>query len=173
MKKIFKDVDLQFVYRNKLLCNISQIRKIYFELYKKKWDSDILCKPKLRTYILIKDSFGPEPYVTLNLTRAQRSVCAQLRCGTLPLALETGRFHSVPEEERICTLCDLIDIENEMHFLFYCPLYCDLRNELFFDLSLFSMSDEERLTYLFKNCIFKLAKFVLKAWERRKRTLFV
>lgn len=29
MEKIFEDVDLQFVYRNKL-CNINQIRKIYF-----------------------------------------------------------------------------------------------------------------------------------------------
>lgn len=36
LEKIFEDVDLQFVYRNKLLCNINQIRKIYFELYKKK-----------------------------------------------------------------------------------------------------------------------------------------
>ncbi|KAJ0067607.1 hypothetical protein NL108_008777 [Boleophthalmus pectinirostris] len=76
--------------------------------------------------IYLKDCFGPEPYVTLNLSRGQRSVCAQLRCGTLPLASETGRFHSVPEEERTCAPCDLKDIENEMHFLFYCPLYHDL-----------------------------------------------
>ncbi len=66
-----------------------------------------LCKPKLRIYSLIKFAYEPEHYVTLNLSRAQRSVCAQLRCGILPLAIETGRYHSVPEENRMCLLCDI------------------------------------------------------------------
>lgn len=111
--------------------------------------------------------------MTMKLNRGQRSLCAQLRCGILPLALETGRFHSVPEEDRICCVCNLNDIENEMHFLFFCPLYHEIRKELLNDAILFSMSDEKRLKYLFQMGIFKLANVVFKAWHLRKRTLYV
>lgn len=59
------------------------------------------------------------------------SVCAQLRSTPFPLTLETGRFNIVPEEERLCALCDLGEIESEVHFVFSCPLYDDLRHVLF------------------------------------------
>ena len=36
-------------------------------------------------------------YAMLNLSKGQRSFCAQLRSGTLPLAIETGRFIGAPE----------------------------------------------------------------------------
>lgn len=57
---------------------------------------EILCKPELRTHSLIKCIYHPEDYVTINLTRAQRSVCAQLRCGILPLVVEiVHTFYSI------------------------------------------------------------------------------
>lgn len=144
-------------------CSVGQIKRVLFENYKQKWSEEVQCKPKLRTYRLIKGNYGPEHYVTLNLSRAQRSVCAQLRCGILPLALETEPFHSIPEEDRKCCLCDLGEIENEFHFLFYCPLYHDHRQRLFCKIlseygpDLFSMSDEGRLHYLFSEKVFLLA----------------
>ncbi len=57
----------------------------------------------------------------------QRSLCAQLHSGILPLHLETGRYRGVIEEERICTYCDINKIENEFRFVVYCPLYHALK----------------------------------------------
>ena len=50
------------------------------------WNQRTWYKPKLRTYTLIKNNYGPEPYITQNVTKSQRSFCAQLHSGNLPLA---------------------------------------------------------------------------------------
>ncbi len=68
---------------------------------------DIWRKPKLRTYCVIKTSYSVESYVKYNLTKRQRSLCAQLRSGTLPIALEIGRLNATPEEDRNCLFCDI------------------------------------------------------------------
>ncbi len=60
-----------------------------------------------------------------NLSRSQSSFSGQLHSGTPPLAI--GRFISTPEEERFC-LCDLGETEGEIHFVFHCPLYDEIRN---------------------------------------------
>ena len=52
---------------------------------------------------------------------------AQLRCGGLPIRIETGRFTNIRDPntgklkkmkstERICQLCTKNEIENEIHF---------------------------------------------------------
>ena len=86
-------------------------------------DIIILKKPKLRTYVGFKEEFFTEPYVTSYLKRGQRSLCAQLRAGCLLLAVEVGRYKGLPEEERV--------VEDEHHFVLYCPLYNDLILTLF------------------------------------------
>ncbi len=59
---------------------------------------------------------------------SQRSLCAQLRSGIIPLHIETGRHRGVTKEEKNCEYCELNEVENEIHF---CPLYHDLRQTLF------------------------------------------
>uniref|UniRef100_A0A0E9XH21 Reverse transcriptase zinc-binding domain-containing protein n=1 Tax=Anguilla anguilla TaxID=7936 RepID=A0A0E9XH21_ANGAN len=103
--------------------------------YDEKWSNDILLKPKLRTYIHVKQNHGPEPYIMAYLTRSQRSLVAQLRTGILLLAIEVGRFNDVIEEKRLCLLCDLCEIENESHFMLYCTYYDDLRAPIFHEMS--------------------------------------
>ena len=56
---------------------------------------------------------GTEYYVVYNLSKRQRSLCAQVRSGLLPLTVETGRYVNVEEEKWICPMCCLNDIENE------------------------------------------------------------
>ena len=148
-----------------------------FGNYKEKWSNDMWSKPKLRSYVQIKQCFGTEPYVKSFLTRNQRSLCAQLRTGILPLAIEVGRFSAVPEENRICNVCDLKDVENEFHFMFYCTLHDDLR-VLLFDamqrakLELFWEDDGQKLEWLFNFEIFKTAHFISSAWNRGQSQLF-
>ena len=79
----------------------------------------------------VKTCPNPEQYLNLNLPRHQRSAYIKLRCGVLPLEIETGRYHGVALEDRICKLCDLNQVEDETHFLINCPLYSDYRRDMF------------------------------------------
>ncbi len=106
---------------------------------------------------MIKSLYQPERDVTLSTTRA-RSVCAQWRCGVLPLAVETGRFHVISEENRTCHSCEAREVENEMQILFNCSLYHNLRYRLFLKLSadcldFFPISVEGRLQYVYRESV--------------------
>lgn len=67
-----------------------------------------------------------------------------------------------------CHLCDLDEVNNEMHFIFYCPFSHDLRVKLFLKISvlkkhpiLFDMSDE----FTYKT--FDIVQFLLNVHTRR------
>ena len=177
LQTVFADVQLQYVFCNYLPCSVNNIRSNLMSNFKHKWLIGIMAKPKLRTYFQIKDVYETELYVKANLTRNQRSLVAQLRTGILPLALETGRFTQTPEEDRLCRLCELGEVENETHFVLYCPRYDDFRNVLFGELfvkkpEMFWISDDDKMKWLFNFNVFKLATFVCKAWMRRQTCLF-
>ena len=101
-----------------------------FEIYKNEWRVKSNATPKLRTYISYKNDFGIEPYVRLIHNRGQRSIVAQFRSGVLPLAIETGRYNNIPVEYRLCKYCNCNLLEDEKHFLFYCPVYSVMRKTL-------------------------------------------
>ena len=62
-----------------------------------------------------------------------RRVASKFRIGNHNLKIETGRFTipKTPEDLRICDHCNLNSVENELHILFHCDLYNDLRKTLF------------------------------------------
>ena len=78
----------------------------------------------------------PEPYITSILPRWHRSVLGKLRCGTLSLEIERGRFSrpKTPLADRICRHCNSHAVEDEVHFLVNCPYYSDLRYDLLISL---------------------------------------
>ena len=43
------------------------------------------------------------------------------------LAIETGRYNRTPREERLCSLCDVV--EDEQHVLFSCRAYNTVRTQ--------------------------------------------
>ena len=47
---------------------------------------------------------------------------AQLRCGILPLRIETGRYVGESPDERLCKLCNGPAIEDEKHVLLNCTV---------------------------------------------------
>lgn len=48
----------------------------------------------------------------------------------ITLTNEWNQLHTwINDEDGLCPLCDLMDIENESHFMFYCPL-CDELKEV-------------------------------------------
>ncbi len=61
------------------------------------------------------------------MSLAQRSYLAQLRCGILPLNIETGRWQGTQLDKRIYKVCNSNSVENEEHFIFHCNKYNNTR----------------------------------------------
>ncbi len=85
--------------------------------------------------------------------KKQRSLCAQLRCGVLPLAVETRQYIGLEEEKLVCSLCCLNEIESEIQLAFYLLFYGELRETLFSkmkaNIDFLSMDDADRLSWFF------------------------
>ena len=114
---------------------------------------------KLRTYRQFKSNVKPEIYATNYLNRQHRRALAQFRMGTAPLKLETDRYAKnsyIPVSNRLCTFCDLNEVEDVCHALIRCHLYINIRSELFskvtdFNIDFINKSDTDKLHYLLSN----------------------
>ena len=93
---LFKTYDLHSYIENKEVIPLSiAINKItLFE--NNKWNTSMQLKHKLR----------------------RTNIC-QLRCGVLPLAIETSRYTNTPVDQRLCHLCNVNHIEDESHLYKY------------------------------------------------------
>ena len=102
---------------------------------------------KLWSYRLFKREYKTENYLTCLLPGRHRSTYSKFRCGVAPLRLETGRYENLQIDERLCHFCSDQSIENETHVLLKCPLYSDLRQNMFSDIlrsyANFSTLDEQ------------------------------
>ena len=66
----------------------------------------------------------PVGYVLVDISLGRRWVMAAIRGGCLPVAIETGRFHTpkVPLNDRLCIHCNQHAIE-DVHPSFYSVLF--------------------------------------------------
>ena len=131
MKGVLTEVGFQDSYNSNEVINTSSAWALFHEKECQKWATEIRNFPKLRTYVNFKLTFSIEPYVFKILSRRRRSLMAKLRMGILPLAIETGRWRSLPIEERVCTLCNAQEVEDEKHFMFVCSFHEYHRTEFF------------------------------------------
>ena len=129
--EILDSLNLETNFDELVPCNIDYVKQKLFESEQSHWKDNLTHKPKLRTYIRLKDNLKTANYVKTHLSGGERSVLAQIRCGILPLHIETGRFNNTPLEERLCTMCNNDDIEDELHFIFDCDKYTAERTQLF------------------------------------------
>ena len=120
---------------------------------------------KLRTYRTFKQSFKAEQYVKSVISRKARQSLAKFRCGTAPLRIETGRYVGEREHDRLCVLCDAMEVENEEHCLIRCNRYADIRNTLFaaainIDNTFLDKTDNEKMSFVLanENLVFETAK---------------
>ena len=144
------------------------------------WQESIANKPKLRTYVKFKCHINTEDYVTLNLNRKERSLLTKLRSGTLPLAIEKGRYRNQALEQRVCILCHQNEIEDEIHFVINCPYYSTHREKFFLYIANHVSADlnlppQEKFLFLMKlsskdlRC---LAKYLVSIWDSRNSYLY-
>ena len=54
-----------------------------------------------------------------------------IRGGTNRLGIETGRWRSMKERERVCQVCLCKEVEDEKHFLLRCSRYVSERGRMF------------------------------------------
>ena len=101
---LFKTYDLHcYIVNNEVIHPSIAINKItLFE--NNKWSTSMQLNPKLRTYITFKTIYATEMYVKSLFSKVNRSIMCQLRCGVLPLAMETGRYTNTPVNQRLCRL---------------------------------------------------------------------
>ena len=167
VKSILKKTNMLDTYNNKEKCDIKLCRENLLSLFINKWQKDIVKKPKLRTYCTFKTEFYTETYVTMNLSHQERSIISQFRLGTLPLEIELGRFINKKVEDRICRCKN--GVEDEIHFLFDCNLYDDIRDVFFKDVNINTTEDKNMI--IKKLCVEhprQFAKYLLKAMDGRK-----
>ena len=145
------------------------------------WQDSVAFKPKLRTYTSYKSHISKEEYLEINLTKMQRSVLAKLRSCTLPLAIEKGRYKNEKFSKRICTLCNEMEIEDEIHFVIQCPRYQNQRETFFsyicdnvtVEFNNIDVFDKFMVLMKLKGVhIRRLAKFLVSIWECRKSILY-
>ena len=95
-----------------------------------------------------------ENYSTYILTH--KKTLNKFRLGIHRISIETGR-HTIPktpENLRICSSCDLPEMENELHFILYCHLYDRERSNFFENINekyphfIHLSNDEKLFSYL-------------------------
>ena len=116
---------------------IGKIKSTHAKTQKNMLEMECINKPKLRTFITFKNFESVPAFITKPLSFIQRKYLAKCRLGCLQIRLETGRFSRpiLPENERICQVCIKGDplylykneIESEIHVLFQCNRYKELR----------------------------------------------
>ena len=93
--------------------------------FQQKWEADMQISSKGRQYHMFKKTIELESYLTL-VPRNLSYLILKLRTANHRFPVETGRWYNIPNENRICTLCNLAAIGDEAHYLFTCPRF---RNE--------------------------------------------
>ena len=110
---------------------LSRFKQRVSDISYQDWHSKVNSYGPLRTYKSFKWDLKIEWYATIDLSRKVLNTIARLRGGLLRIAINEGRWNRIPLEDRLCTICNLGEIENEFHIIFLCPAYVSFRNRLF------------------------------------------
>jgi len=176
--KLFVQIEKLDLYHSSAKVDIQAAKRLLIEHDKIEWYDNIQSVSKLNFYKLFKNEFSSESYVFKIHNRAHRSVFAQLRCGILPLKIETGRYTQIPIDFRLCIFCNSNVVEDEMHFLFDCDFYSTIRSNFWprfrnlcdnFD----QISDVQKVKFMMSNSVVKVAsEFIYDCYSKRKTYLY-
>ena len=96
--------------------------------YIQHWREQCCNSNKLLLYKQFKNDFEKEIYIDYIDLRKFRTSIVSFRASSHNLMIEKGRHMNLPRELRYCIHCTNA-IEDEVHFLLYCPLYTELRSK--------------------------------------------
>ena len=132
---------------------------------------------KLKFYSILKKNICTEKYLTDISNVKHRQALTRLRLSSHTLSIESGRHgkEKIRQEDRICPLCKE-GIEDEIHFLFKCPLYKECRDKYIAQkLSPLpnTLGTEQIRHLLLNNDLKPIAKFIYEAFNLRADTIAV
>ena len=88
---------------------------------------------KLKFYSIFKNETNHSEFINHIRNPEHGRVASKFRIGNHNFKIETGRFTipKTPEDLRICNHCNQTSVENELHILFHCAQYNDLRKTVY------------------------------------------
>ena len=172
VREIMEQLNIMDHYNNKTTVDLACAKRIITEHYGTTWSREVQTLPKLRTYRTFKNTFKCEDYVMMDLKKHERSIFAQFRCGILPLRIETGRYVGESPDQRLCVFCDQHAVEDEKHMLIHCDLYNHIRADVFGNIHTDTLSADDKFVSLVNEHVRKTAKFLTKAYLKRRSCLY-
>ena len=123
--------ELKTCLNNKAKASKHALHKILKGTYIKLWCENLNCfkDGKLRTYVKIKQQYGFENYLSIIKNFELRRCLSKFRISSHHLQIEVGRYQGTPAHMRLCSKCDLNEVDDEIHFLFKCTKFKDERED--------------------------------------------
>ena len=136
-QKIIKLGEDEAVVKNLVkLCSQLDIIKHYERLTNEHRDNDLTLKKDevknstesmKRRYSALTDNTYCSSIYDKFMKEEYRILITRWRLSCFDLRIETGRYKGLPREDRICTLCDVV--EDEEHVIFNCRAYNTIREQ--------------------------------------------
>jgi hypothetical protein len=154
--------------------HIYSIKKKLQNNYEKFWKINLNKCEKRRTYRKLKFIFRYETYISDIRNISHRNILTRFRTSNHKLHIETGRYTRpiTPVENRIYPNCNSKSVEDELHFLMYCPRFENHRRELFSNVLNYNaaiLSAEDKLGWILSNedpsCVRELVKFIHSCFQ--------
>ena len=131
---------------------------------------------KLRTYNKLKQNFSLEPYLTAINDTWHRSAYTQIRISSHRLNIEALRGKVKDPTDRLCNMCNLKVMEDEIHFMATCPKYKTPRDNLLLAVknvpNIQQLNDENKTIWLLtnedKNICKRVGKYINECLKIRR-----
>ncbi len=97
----------------------------------------------------------------------------------MPLEIETWQNKPVEERIYICKVCESGEVENEVHFIFSCTLYNNIRATFLQNIgniipNIMELNEVSQMkTFLSKNFVCLFAKLICDMFKKRHDSLFI
>ncbi len=172
-KKLLSDLDLAEHWDTNSVIPFDLAKTKVKDQFISDWKHHCSTKTKLRTYVTFEDDVDVASHLNSNLPKYERSLISQIRCGILPLRIETGRYVNLAEKDRLCQLCRQQKIENEAHFLFECDIYSTDRTQLEATMNcrFLNMDTADKFKTVFMHP-YALGTFMKSAIQKRRNLLY-
>ncbi len=119
------------------------------------WQTQTQQQSKMQCYLSLKREYSMAEYLFTVSDKKLRSTLTRYRLSGHKLMIETGRHRQtwLPPEQRLCSHCDLNQMEKELHFLTECSKYTDIRTVYYDKIqqihpTFTTLPDQEKLAYL-------------------------
>ena len=162
--------------------SVSNVRIFVQNQYKRKWSEQIQdenSNPVLRTYRLFKNNHCMESYLSQVKDNKYRICLTKFRVSSHRSGIEVGRHQrpKLPLEQRICSFCNINEIDDEVHLVKNCQFHNEERRILLNEIQCHfnSINHEYIFTPWVQSDCFEVqhafGKFLYSCFYNRQQTL--